>query len=135
VAAASWALAPIPVTLPPDVHAPTKTVSPAAATTTARLDRAAFDVVLWSPTPPTSTTGTVSAAKPATLDLQIDLIGITDEDGRRFAALYHRGSDKLFLVHDGEEVLGAKVTSLTLDQIVLKRGGHEVALARKRDGR
>ena len=136
--AATWAFAPMPKRAAIDAATGLKSASTeptVAKAARAAIDLKAFDATLWSKTPVGAPSEEAEAerAKKAPVDLHVDLIGVTDEGGRICAALYDRDRDTILLVHDGDELLGStRVTKLTRDQVVLKRGTQEVALARTR---
>jgi tRNA A37 threonylcarbamoyltransferase TsaD len=109
-------------------------------TARAQLDVKAFEAALWSKAPVLAADAAAEAerAKRATVDLHVDLIGVTDEAGHLVAALYDRDRDRVLLVKDGDEIPllgGARVKKLTLDEVVLRRGEQELALARRRSER
>jgi hypothetical protein len=140
-AAAAWAFQPIDRRLAATNDSETKRTaasSSAASSGRARVDLKAFDATLWSKTPVVATDAVADAerAKRAPVDLHVNLIGITDEGGHLVAALYDRDRDRVLLVKDGDELIGgARVKRLTLDEVVLKRGSEEIALARRRPER
>lgn len=143
LAAAAWAFAPLDRRSPRFARsgAPLTTAKEAGGNAArAQVDVKAFDAALWSKAPVLAPDAAAEAerAKRATVDLHVDLIGVTDENGQLVAALYDRDHDRVLLVKDGDELPlggGARVKKLTLDEVVLRHGEQEVALARRRPER
>lgn len=91
----------------------------------AALDLSVFTAKLWNPPPP-ATQVTEVAAQPAPSvprePLNLQLIGITEDNGRRIAALYDPRTDSLHLVGDGQTIGRLRVTAITDQYVELDDG-------------
>lgn len=136
-ALASWAFAPMLRSAHSGATPPPLRVASAAAQPERRpLDRADFDKRLWwvLPKPIDSESAAEEAKPPATLPLELELIGITEVEGTLVAALYDRRAARLRLVRQGETIAEAHVAEVSKDKVRLTRGDGELLLLRRRPG-
>ncbi len=110
-AAAMWAAQPISIPELPEVSY--RVVEPGAKDgggDRQTLDASVFEVDLWPVVAdPVELTTELPDESPSSPSLDLELIGITTERGKRIAAVYDRGSDRLHLVANGEALLGRTV--------------------------
>ena len=134
--ALAWAL--LPLSGESDSPPISSSLSPATPTVeeVVTFDCSAFQAVLW--TIPSTTRSALPAPQEEPqkrLPLELDLVGVSAADGALIAALYDRQADRLLLVRDGEEALGARVTRLSQDQVDLTRDDAKLVIARRREAR
>ena len=122
VACALWALRPQHQTVVPmpKLESKAKTVTEPASREHP-IDPKVFAANLWNPPPPP-----VVATKPqppeAPKPLNLQLIGIINEDGRLKAALYDMDGDRMLIVGDGDKVNQHVVKSVTEKSVELTDG-------------
>lgn len=135
VAAAVWALRPLPRAESPTPFMEVASATVPVADEVVALDRSVFDRNPWWVLPnPGEELGSTPTPKPQALPLAIDLVGVLSVNGALVAALYDRGADRLLLVRHGEAIADAKVSELTNDRVTLTRGEGELVLVRRRPG-
>lgn len=124
IAASVWALLPArsgewtPPVLEPAAQVPEQSM--------ARMDRGAYDVVLWTP-PSEKPVQVAVAPPPPPPPLKLQLIGIHAEqqaDGSELvrATLYDPQTDQLIIVNNGDKVGRYTVRSMTRTEIALDDG-------------
>ena len=110
--------------------------SPDAGALTAQTDTAdPFDdrhfsaVKLWNPVAkakPTPDLNPENTRTPATTEkVRLQLIGITKEGEKLYAALYDPDQDRLLIVADGDQIQSERVTKVTLSGVTLSDGQAE----------
>jgi hypothetical protein len=111
-----------------------------AEASTAPLDLSAFTAKLWNPPLPSKQATEIASqpTQPAAREpLNLQLIGITSENGRRVAALYDPRTDSLHMVSDGQSIGRLRVTAITDEYVELDdgRGPRKVELEPANTGR
>ena len=81
-----------------------------------------FDVVLWTLPEDDSPAGADQNALPIAPPLTLRLVGITIEEGVRYAALYDPTVDRLSIVKDGDELQGHVVSRVAQASVMLTQG-------------
>ncbi len=94
----------------------TDAVGPAA------LQRELFDVELWTLAAEEPLPASDQDAQPSAPPLSLRLVGITIEEGVRWAALYDPTVDRLHLVKSGDELQGHVVSRVAQASVMLTRG-------------
>ena len=133
-ACALWAVQPLPtLDLPEPAPAATNVADRAGGEKPDGFAVDAFAVQLWSSARPAE-----AVARPAPVrqpQLRLELIGITEENGERRAALYDTGRDRLLLLAHGERVQGHTVTRIADASVVLTNGSSKSELTLRRGRR
>lgn len=139
VAAAAWALAPLPtpdLSLPPTVLAP-KALA-ADAEPIAALDLATFRTPLWiapPPPPPPVVAAKEPEPPPPPPPLRLQLLAIVrEEDGTYRALVYDPDSDALLTLAEGQSVGTRTVETVGADEVSFRDRRGVQALALRDDG-
>jgi len=124
VPCATWAIAPLHTTPPnvPHIEAPLR-INQSQPTSKAEIDRRVFAAKLWNPPPPTPAPAEAAVKPtPEARPLNMQLIGIIEENGARRAAVYDADVDCLIILANGDHIHEQTVTNISFRGIELSDG-------------
>lgn len=130
-----WAVRPLPEALAFDAEGPQPVSTETTPAAPDLFPIEAFDVDLWNPASKAAPQAAASTAVPAGAPFRLQLVGITEEKGELFAALYDPDKDHLFIVRNGESVANHRVTAITRESVQVTDGRVTSELEIAREGR